>query len=425
MLFHRFLRGINKVHYFIILSFPIHAFVPSPIDLTLIGLAESNTGLGSIGVGIIDVLKDDIKINYYSHIGRIFIYDNIPSNIVEILQNTDKTPGNVALLYFPIYNVEECNRVNSVKSYVRLAYSMLESTKIPEMWVNNFNKNFDAVIIPDEWLKDVYLTCGVTVPIFVLPHGIYLEDFLNEPIRATHAKPFRFGSCATFCDRKNQHLLIDAFQAEFAGDHNVELVLHGDGGGKYLEETLRKVKASSVPSIKISNHNTLTRKEYIEFMKSIDCYVLLSKGEGYSITPRQELALGTPTILSNNTGHITICNSGYVFGVPSNIRNKAEYPSSYNLGDCGDNFNCNIAAVRKELRKVYSNYAEHKKIAVEGREWVKQYTWENMKNKFLMLVKPKEVILGNENIIGEDFLMTNSRELYNKYCNIASMGHEV
>lgn len=394
------------------------AFIPSNIDLSLIGRANYNTGLGGIGIGIINTLKNDCKINHF-FLSNPLHYNGISPDVVEILQNPDTTPGNVALLYWPVYTDDEYNIANSVKSHIRIAFSMLESTKIPAKWVDNFNNNFDAVIVPDEWLKEVYLACGVKVPLFILPHGICLEDFLNEPIKETHSLPFRFGSNAVFTDRKNQHLLIDAFHEEFAGDLNVELVIHGGkGDNKYYEEAIRKIEARSVPSIKIILNNTLSQKEYVEFMKSIDCYVLVSKGEGFSITPREAMALGIPTIISNNTAHKTICNSGYASCVTSQILNHALYPEYLKLGDCGNDFNSTIEDVRKELRKIYTNYLEHKKIAINARGWAKQYTWHNLKSKFITLAKPKNVILGTENVIGDDFLMTDSKELYNKYCDL-------
>ncbi len=376
----------------------VKSFTPSPIDLSLIGVAQSDTGLGSIGIGIADILKNDLKINHFD-LGR---------------QNDDITAGNVALLYWYLA-WSSYDEVNAIKSHIKLAYSMLESTRIPKKWVANFNENFDAVIVPDEWLVETYVMSGVTIPIFVLPHGIYLEDFLQQPIKKAPNKPFRFGCCSTFIDRKNHHLLIDAFLAEFAGDDSVELVLHGNGG-YYFEAVKSKVEPNSIPSIILSN-KSLSHEKYIELMKSFDCYVLVSKGEGFSITPREALALGIPTIISNNTAHATICNSGYVSGVCSNIPNKATY-GSLDFGDCGYNFHCSIEDVRKELRKVYSNYSEYKKSAEQGREWVKRYLWKDLKNKFHMLVIPKKVILGPENIIGENYLMTNSKELYDKYCDI-------
>ena len=59
--------------------------------------------------------------------------------------------------------------------------------------------------------------------------------------------------------------------------------------------------------------------KYIEFISTFDCYVNLSKGEGFSIPPRESLALGIPCIISDNTAHKTICDSGLVLPVTSKI----------------------------------------------------------------------------------------------------------
>ena len=71
--------------------------------------------------------------------------------------------------------------------------------------------------------------------------------------------------------------------------------------------------------------------------------------------------------------------------------------------------------VRKALRDVYENYQKHLTKAALGRVWVKQYCVESLKPKYLNLVRPKLVILGPDNKITDQHLMTNSKTLFNKY----------
>ena len=162
-------------------------------------------------------------------------------------------------------------------------------------------------------------------------------------------------------------------------------------------------------------HETLTDKGFKELFKTFDCYVLISKGEGFSISPREALALGKPCIISNNTAHKTICNTGHVYAVPSELIEPAIDPG---VGACGNRFNCSIKDVRKALREVYTNYQEYVEKALGGREWVKDYLWENLKLRFLNLIKPKKVVLGNHNEITDDYLMTDSKKLYAKYSQL-------
>ena len=395
----------------------MEAFKQSPIDLTLVGLFNQADGLARIGISVTDCLKNELAINHIDI--RPGSLKDIPLDIATILINPNKTAGNVTLYYWPLSFLKwEPSDFVPKESHIKLAYSMFESSRIPEKWVTILNERFDAVIVPDEWLKSVYITSGVKIPIFCLPLVLDLEDFLNQPVKKVASKPFRFGCSAAFLDKKNQCMLIDAFHAEFGNNPDVELLLHGrNGHPEYMQEMRKKIQKLGNPSIKIIEQS-FSNEQHKSFLKSLDCYVLISKGEGFSITPRESLALGIPTIISNNTAHEVICKSTYVRSVTSIIREEAHYDSSHHFGDCGDYFACSILDVQEALRNVYINYEEYLEKALAGREWVKRYLKENLKNQYLSLIKPKKVILGSENSIGEDFIMTNSELLYYKYLDL-------
>lgn len=158
---------------------------------------------------------------------------------------------------------------------------------------------------------------------------------------------------------------------------------------------------------------SLSHKEYVEFMKSLDCYAFVPKAEGFSVTPREALALGIPCILSNNTAHTTICNTGLVAAVPCPLQEPAHHD---HLGcTAGFEFNCTISSVRKALRHIYTNYDYYLSKAAAARKWVTQYTYTNLKDPYLTLVKPKKVYLGTDNSIDRLSITTNCPKLYKKY----------
>ncbi len=71
------------------------------------------------------------------------------------------------------------------------------------------------------------------------------------------------------------------------------------------------------------------------------------------------------------------------------------------------------------MHDVFHNYAFYLEKAARGRKWVKQYLHERLSDKYLNLVKPLSIVLGKENIIGDNILITNSKALYKKYCTLA------
>ncbi len=387
----------------------------SSIDLTIVGPIKYGDGAGRMPIGLADIFRQDFKIN---HIPVKFKDDfsDVQLTIKNILKNKDCTPGKVAILTHNVWNKSWGNVANLVPndSLIKIAYSMIESTSIPTQWVEIFNHKFDLVVVPDFFYVDVYRNAGVNIPIFVLPHGIYIEDFLDEPIKGVPSVPFVFGTTASFVLRKNQALLIEAFHAEFGNDPNVKLKLHGRGGSRsYIKKITKQIKSKHVANIKLIN-TPFSDRQLHDFFKSLDCYVLLSKGEGFSVTPREALALGIPCIISDNTAHKTICKSGYVYAVSSSIEAPANYTWIFD-GYIGNNFNCKIEDARKALRDVYTDYAKYVRKAEEGRNWVKQYLWKNVKGRFCNLIKPKQIILGDDNVVTDDYLMTTSEKLYKKY----------
>ena len=358
----------------------------SDVDVTLIGRVKYADGIGRLVIGVADCIKDSLSFNHRRLPKKdCFDFSDVPTDIEVALKNPDTTPGNVSLLLFPLWwkNFSAVDLVPK-ESAIKIAYSMVESTKVPDKWVNILNEQFDAAVVPDSFYKEVYATSGVTIPVFVLPHGVYLADFLAEPSSVRDAgRPFTFGISAGFWQRKNQTVLLEAFCAEFKNNPAVHLVMHGRSGNhsyeKLLQQKLSEMNATNVYLIK----STLSDKEYKDLLKSFDCYVLLSKAEGFSVTPKETIALGIPTIITNNTAHRTICESGYVYGVPSELRKTATY-SGLGLGDCGDDFNCTVEDARKALREVYKLCLLKKSIT--RKMWVQKYLWSSVKNRFITLL---------------------------------------
>jgi len=211
-------------------------------------------------------------------------------------------------------------------------------------------------------------------------------------------------------------LLIKSFIEEFGSCPNVLLKINGRPYGDNVEYFKSLEVAKNYPNI-IVESKILSNEEYISFFKSIDCFVNISKGEGFSVPPREALALGIPCILSNNTAHATICNTGFVKVVEAKILEPACY-LQYSNKNLGNFFNCRIEDVKEALRDVFENYEKYLHLARFGYNWVKKYQWKELKKIYLNLIKPKKIFFGDKNIVNNNFLMTNSKELFKKYMEL-------
>ena len=388
-------------------------------DVTLVtsSLSFAN-GIERVPIMVADLLGDTISINILPD--TLIEPRDLPPKVKQLTAlHAKQVAGDIALFFDPLwYPGRDLYQRVPLQSPIKIAYTMLESTAIPYQWTRILNNFFDAAVVPDPWLLDVYRNSGVRIPLFVLPIGLYLEDFLKVALKTKPRKPFTFGVSAAAVPGKNQQTLIDTFLQEFGDSCLVRLRIHSRAGN-LLEELRAYVESLNVKNVEFIG-KPLSQAEYVTFMASLDCYVLLSEGEGFSITPREALVCGgTPCILSDNTAHTTICKTGFVKAIPSTRREKAYYHVFDDF--VGYKFHCNIKDVRKALRDVYQNYPSYFKKALQGREWVKQrYEYNGRKQEYLTLVNPLKVRLGNSNSLNGGCLTTTSQLLYSKYLGILS-----
>lgn len=387
-----------------------NALMAYDYDLTVIGTVGHADGLARISVGVIDLLKDDLKINCIPTYMKL---NDINQDIKKIILDSCKSPGVVSFCSSPLWYSNDPDLYKKVpNSYVKIAYSMLESTSIPPEWTTILNSHFDAVVVPDHFLVDVYKNSGVTIPIFELPLGMYLDDYLQKPKRQRPSYPFVFGTTVSCDERKNFALMIQSFAEEFGNMEGVVLRLNSrQGSSQFYEDLIQSLGVSNI----LFTHDILNKEQYIEFIDSFDCFINIAKGEGFSLCPREALSLGIPCVLTSNSSQITICNSGLVRAVPSNILEPTNYCGLFGGKQVGFFSTCLKEDVRAALRDVYANYSLYLNKAEAGPGWASQYRWPNLKKKYLNLIKPKKVYFGDSNVITNNYLMTNSQKLYKKY----------
>lgn len=422
-------------------------------DVTLVGFVNFADGIGRHPILFKECLGSNINMNFVST--RDIPAENEDAQLgLPRLNPADKKDVGAVSILLDIISDKALSLYKKVPdSHIKIAYTMFESTEIPSNWVKILNSKFDMAVVPDQFLVDVYQNCGVQIPIFVLPLPLMLEKFLELKPQTQAHKPFVFGMSGGFWKRKNHIRVLDAFAREFGNSKKFKLKLHG----RFGEEAIIKELSDKIAQYGLTNVELIVKPydwdEYLEFFKSLDCYVFLSMGEGFSVTPREALACGKPCILTNNTAQTTICNSGSVAVVRSDILVPAIYDCHYdnfctrdakleNLnrllqissfevlddisvvneddfllrsGIVGYQFDCTLGDARKAMRDVYKHYDEYLEKASCGREWVKSYLQENLSNKYVSLVKPESIVLGKQNIIGDNFLVTDSKELYEKY----------
>jgi glycosyltransferase involved in cell wall biosynthesis len=207
---------------------------------------------------------------------------------------------------------------------LRVAHIAYDSDQLPDRWVDALNGVFNVALFSSKHLEDVARAGGVRIPIGTLPIAIDSEPLLVRPWRAPTPGRVRFGSIAAFHERKGTQLLLRAFLDAFDDSKDVELVLHSNLAIGEDYARAREI-ADGHENITVS-HENLTPDEKTDLLDSFDVFVSASRGEGYSIGPREALALGKGLVLSGIGAHQDLCGVPGVIEVPATVRMPARYP---------------------------------------------------------------------------------------------------
>jgi hypothetical protein len=139
----------------------------------------------------------DINFSKNSHskpIGRILINTNYPNEIPPRIGN------------------------------INFIYSMYESDKIHDKWVENINLFYDGVLVPDPWVAEIYEKSGVKKPIYVIPFFISNDSIRSK---ASSENVFTFGINSGYELRKNHEQVLESFSRIWGNNTSFKLKVHG------------------------------------------------------------------------------------------------------------------------------------------------------------------------------------------------------
>jgi glycosyltransferase involved in cell wall biosynthesis len=188
---------------------------------------------------------------------------------------------------------------------------------------------------------------------------------------------------------------------------------------KVREAILSEIQKQGCSNISYTEFQ-LKKDAYVKFLKSVDCLLSLTKGEGFSIQPREAMALGIPVIVSDNTAQSTICKTGLVKVVSSAIAEPA-YPF-HDPHSCGYQFNCDVDEAARAIEDVYNNYQHYLNKGPLMRQWASGYDYSKLTPLYESIVSPKRVILGKTNeFLADGTMITDSDQLYDKYVKVMGL----
>jgi glycosyltransferase involved in cell wall biosynthesis len=256
-----------------------------------------------------------------------------------------------------------------------------EADQIPSDWPSLCD-NFDLILVPSEWCKQIFIKCGVKKPIEVMVQGTdddsVIQDYPKQPFTFVHYNAFSDEK------RKGWDLVVEAFINVFGRYEKTELILKGrtHDNDKDIKEVPKR------PNIKVLVKN-MNRRDLGNFQEKMHCLVFPSRGEGLGLPPIETMMRGIPTIVTNATG---MSDYAY-FGV--GLDKYTQTPATYR----GMSFTTPPNWVEPDLHQleekmfyVYRNYERVKKEALANVPLIhRYYNLDYMTEVFLNTLKKYEV----------------------------------
>lgn len=208
------------------------------------------------------------------------------------------------------------NEMRPAEGKVNIAIVAWETTRIPEYWVEKLNR-FDAVITFCQASVDAFKDCGVTVPIYKVPHTFDIPNYTLDDVDAIVApsdpevfkKKFIFYNISQFSTKKGIDVLLRAYFGAFHGRVDETMLIlktyvnmaSRDNEQNKLEQYINNVRTGmrlpmeGFPKVMLIT-KTLTDKQIKKIHATGDAYVCSSRGEGWCIPAFEALTYGNKLI---------------------------------------------------------------------------------------------------------------------------------
>ena len=245
----------------------------------------------------------------------------------------------------------------------KLAITMFESTQLPEGWAEGLNR-CDAVIVPAHFLVEIFRQAGVTVPLHVVPLGIS-EAFRDYTPRTSPSsnEPFVFLTIGDRGRRKGWVEAGTAFVRAFGDDPRYRLI----------------IKAREFPFV-IENSNItviqedMTNDQLANLYRHCHVMVFPSRGEGHGFPPREFVATGGLSLVTNWGG---LAEGLAHWGIPIPCTTEPAWCDDAKwYGKLGEWALPDVEALAHMMKHVATHYDDYQDFRVSSADYLHTHTWD-------------------------------------------------
>jgi len=276
-----------------------------------------------------------------------------------------------------------------------ICFTLFETDRVPMPWKDSLMK-MDKILVFSEFNRRGWIGSGIPEnKISALPPAV--DSFMYSPagprMEISNAKGFKFLCSGDFTERKNFEAVIEAYVAEFTADDDVTLIFkcHYSGFTKRyrrdcsnkLKEIVKTFKPKNAPRILFWG-DKISDFAMASLYRSVDCFVLASRGEGLGMQYLEAMASGVPVIAPDWGAQADYLNESNSFPVKTTLYtiDDPNYilkcPQALNSKWC----QVDIPDLRSKMRFVTGHtegrLGQEKERAERALKQVRRMTWQNL-----------------------------------------------
>jgi glycosyltransferase involved in cell wall biosynthesis len=265
-------------------------------------------------------------------------------------------------------------------------YFAWETDRVPGPWVENLNK-MDLVLVPCRENMLAARKSGVIVPIEQVPHTFDVSKYKEKvPSFYLEGKDefFKMLSICQVAKKKGLDALLKAYFTEFTSADKTILMVKvyfgprdGDAERERMLNQITKLKEmlrlKDYPRV-ILIHQIMSEEDIKRLHATSDCYVLPSRGEGWSIPHFDAMGYGKPPIavgwggptefITKDAGWLTKYMMGPVHDMP--------HPHDFMYTGADNWAEPDILDVRAAMRQAYREWQTNKICPDDNSPWNKR-----------------------------------------------------
>lgn len=253
----------------------------------------------------------------YNIIVKSFINKPLPIYDVVIMHSTPDL--------WPKFRAE---KANIMKGKIVIGYCTWETDKLPEDWVRCINNTVNEVWVPSTYNKKCFEASGVERVIRVVPH-VFLNNTppprerfrlvdIENGDKLANNDVYTFYSIGELNARKGMDDVIKAFCESFTKKDKVRLILkvhykdYSAENRLKCEEMLTELLSAyeDYPSVICLTEN-MTNRDIIALHSLGDCYISLTKSEGFGLTIFDAFNYRKKIIATGYSGHVDFLGTNY------------------------------------------------------------------------------------------------------------------